>query len=167
MLIHANWKEICKQFWKHKKEVWEWNIWCGIILQMSPDSSLVTLWAAHSQDSEWGGQEKRDCEAIHKLHFVFSCWGSLVTYWSTWEEGGLALAGKACTRSPQCPPCWRRPCQGSTALDSLPTQGLLTALLEPLRDLSFGCSIHNHSRGKLIHHNEVLTNQAALSSVPT
>lgn len=39
-------------------------------------------------------------------------------------------------------------------------------LIAPLCNLSFGCTIHSHSRGKLIHHNEVLTNWAALSPAP-
>lgn len=120
MLIHANWKEIYKQFWKCKNKVWERNISYSIILQMPPDSSLVTVWAAHSQDRERGGREKGDCKAIHKLHFVFSHWGSLVTYWSTREEAGFAPAGSACTRRPRCPICWRRPCQGSAVLSPTP-----------------------------------------------
>lgn len=44
----------------------------AIILQMPPDSSLVTVWAAHSQDREQSGWEKGDCKAIHEVHFVFS-----------------------------------------------------------------------------------------------
>lgn len=120
MLIHANWKEICKRFWKYKKKVWEWNIWYGIILQMPPDSSLVTVWAAHSQDRERGGREKGDCKAIHEPHFVFSRGGSLVTYWSIREEGGLAPAGNAGTRSLRRPTRWRRPRRGSAALSPTP-----------------------------------------------
>lgn len=51
---------------------------------------------------------------------------------------------------------------------SLPTQSPLSALLGLLgrSAISFGCAMRNRSRGKLIHHNGVLTKQAALSPSP-
>lgn len=101
MLIHAKWKEICKQFWKYKQKVWEQNIWYGIILQMPPDSSLVIVWAGQQiPRTEQGWVGEGDCKAIHReLRFAFSC--LLVIYWSSQDEGELVLAGSTGTMSLQ------------------------------------------------------------------
>lgn len=99
-------KYIVNSFEKFKNKVSEWNIWYGIILQMSPNSSLVAVWAAHSQDREQGRREKRDCKAIHEQNFVVSHWGSLGTKWSCRKEGGEGLLSQeawaqgASTQSP-------------------------------------------------------------------
>lgn len=152
MLTHTNWKETYKQFWKYKKGVWEWNIWYGIILQMTPDSSLVTVWAVHSQDRERGWWEKGDCKAIHELHFVFFRCGSLVPLGR--REGSLLQELTPAARLSRRLPAHTGPgnCPAGAA--------------RPLCNPSFGCAIHNHSKAKLIHHNEVLINQAALSPAP-
>lgn len=174
MLIHANWKEICKQFWKYKQKVWEQNIWYGIILQLPPDSSLVTVWAAHSQDRVGVGRRR----GLYRYSWTWFCL-FLLRFISDplehWGGGRRACsAGKSRPKEPlrlkvpaETRPglslrCW--PAQAANCCPHRPVtpRSCFHVTLWPLTWMYPMQSL----KRKLIYHSEVLTKQATLSPAP-